>query len=570
MAGKSYDKYLKKKKFPNPKHRKYEGVAERVSSDEEVKKGNNYRISPVHGGFAIVEQTTGQQVAPVQGVYKTAEEAKKVWEKWNQRRKKSMSKIKNLRMRRKAVEDEEMDDLPPEGDMGMEGMDDLPGDGQFEEGEMDELSDEGEMDDIAPEEGGEKYSAQVLRRLHQDGLILMEEYDDMRGMLENEEVDSLIQKKLETLEEFLEEVEEIFIKFHTDLPGLEGALEEEDLEEVEKIEDDNADSPNELESESDTDERDEDEPSADDAIEGMSKVAEDKAKKKASEKSLPRRPSQLAKSKAYQDYLRWKAAKALKGGKFPSLKKKPGWSKLGQAPKWGGRKKSMCGDCKSDPCKCVGSKKKVFSAPGMPQNPNQNGNVAPQNGQPTNTNLANEQQGSFHKTTHRSPLKNPELKHLEEVKDFMGDVATKAFSDEPMRAKAFHYSKTLFDIAYAGLTEFGKSIDEKPTDLHEDRAKCLEFSKFLDELSQAKDFGDKHRERAKGWHKAKFEGATDKEESDKKKEEEKKKKDKKSQPEAEVKQLLETTEQQSKAMSELAKKLSSLTEHINSTNGKST
>lgn len=82
--------------------------------------------------------------------------------------------------------------------------------------------------DAAPEnEGGEvereePYGSQVLRRLHEDHSLLMKDYDEMMGPLENEKVKARLQAKLEAIEGELTEFEELFTSAYPDLDGLVG------------------------------------------------------------------------------------------------------------------------------------------------------------------------------------------------------------------------------------------------------------------------------------------------------------------------------------------------------------
>lgn len=165
---------------------------------------------------------------------------------------------------------------------------------------------EEELPPTATEDGPEEeeasqepFGAQVLRRIHEDHSILMEEYDEMMGPLEHEEVKSHLQKQLEKLEETLTETEELFAKSYEELPQLaeHEAVEEEEEKDLEE------------EGEEETEEADsapEEEPPPEEAVEGMAKEKK--------EKRLP-----------------VKASKAVRG-------------------RYG--KKSMCAECGKEPCSC--------------------------------------------------------------------------------------------------------------------------------------------------------------------------------------------------------------------------
>lgn len=87
----------------------------------------------------------------------------------------------------------------------------------------------------------EPLGAQVLRRMHQDSGILMQEYHEMIGLLENETVKARLQGKLEALEAEMSEIEAEFVAEYEELEGLEGAGDDEDKdlddeEETEEVE----------------------------------------------------------------------------------------------------------------------------------------------------------------------------------------------------------------------------------------------------------------------------------------------------------------------------------------------
>lgn len=127
----------------------------------------------------------------------------------------------------------------------------------------DEVADEA-LEQENGDEAPEKYSAQVLRTMHKDAQILMQQYDEMRKPLEHEEVDGLLERKLQDLVEDLEEIESLFAKHHPDLPELEGAG-AKDMGEAEVEEEDTGDEAATADSE------EEDLPDAYEAVEGMNK-----------------------------------------------------------------------------------------------------------------------------------------------------------------------------------------------------------------------------------------------------------------------------------------------------------
>lgn len=71
--------------------------------------------------------------------------------------------------------------------------------------------------DAGVEETPEVYSAQVLRRMHEDAGILLEQYDKLTGPLEHVEIKGKLQGKLEALVAELEDLESEFETHHPDL-----------------------------------------------------------------------------------------------------------------------------------------------------------------------------------------------------------------------------------------------------------------------------------------------------------------------------------------------------------------
>jgi hypothetical protein len=63
----------------------------------------------------------------------------------------------------------------------------------------------------------EKYSAQVLRRLHNDAQILMSEYDEMLGPLEHDGIREHVMAKLQKLTSELEAIEGLVRQHHPEI-----------------------------------------------------------------------------------------------------------------------------------------------------------------------------------------------------------------------------------------------------------------------------------------------------------------------------------------------------------------
>lgn len=149
-------------------------------------------------------------------------------------------------------------------------------------------------DGIVTEQELEKYSAQVLRRLHEDASILLEDYDAMRALLENEEIDAHVVSRLEAFVEAMDGAEALMAKHHPSLPPLgQGAAEElearEESKEIGHEEQESEDAATEENTEVGPEDEaavedasgDEEQPTAEEAVEGMAKGEEEFENKKS-------------------------------------------------------------------------------------------------------------------------------------------------------------------------------------------------------------------------------------------------------------------------------------------------
>lgn len=128
----------------------------------------------------------------------------------------------------------------------------------------------------------EPLSAQFLRRVHEDKSILMQDYHDIIRHVEHPEIRKFAEETLlPALEDIMSGVEELFDTHHSDLPGIEGAMTKDADMEDETIEntdekgedlesDDTVNETADIQSEGDsTDDREEEEPTGDEVVEGM-------------------------------------------------------------------------------------------------------------------------------------------------------------------------------------------------------------------------------------------------------------------------------------------------------------
>jgi len=81
----------------------------------------------------------------------------------------------------------------------------------------------------------EPFGAQVLRRIHENHVVLMEEYDEAIELLDHPEVKKHLTKLLQGIEATLTATEGLLGKHYPDLPGIEGA-ENKGLDEESEIE----------------------------------------------------------------------------------------------------------------------------------------------------------------------------------------------------------------------------------------------------------------------------------------------------------------------------------------------
>lgn len=142
-------------------------------------------------------------------------------------------------------------DAPPEGAMPDEAVAELEG-----------------AEPAATEEPAELYGAQLIRRMHRDAAVLMQDYDRLAQQLEEQSVKAHVQSKIETLEKDMQALEELFssIPEYKDYPMLDGALDPDEDEYETK--DADGEGEEAAEGEPFTGEEEE-EPTEEEALEGM-------------------------------------------------------------------------------------------------------------------------------------------------------------------------------------------------------------------------------------------------------------------------------------------------------------
>lgn len=81
---------------------------------------------------------------------------------------------------------------------------------------------DGDYKDLGEGEPDEKYSAQVIRHMHEEAQRLLADYDELGGPLEHDATSDHLRKKCESLVAELEELEALFAKHHPDAKQLAG------------------------------------------------------------------------------------------------------------------------------------------------------------------------------------------------------------------------------------------------------------------------------------------------------------------------------------------------------------
>lgn len=134
----------------------------------------------------------------------------------------------------------------------------------------------------------EPLGAQVLRRIHEDHSILLQEYDELINILEQEGVKSHLMTILQALAETLEATETIFQSTYAHLPGMNGEIQEQSMpteQPMDGVEDENSEAVDEeVESgmetpDTEADSSEEELPTPEEAIEGMKKPNPNRNKK---------------------------------------------------------------------------------------------------------------------------------------------------------------------------------------------------------------------------------------------------------------------------------------------------
>lgn len=470
--------------------------------------------------------------------------------------------------------------LPPEDPM----MDDPMGAPMDDLGGMEEP-----MED-------EVYSAQVLRMIHKDHQILMEEYDKALKMLEHEHIRGFMEKLMTSIDSLLTEVESLFQKFHPDLPALDGAmdksLDEEqplddealdqeiddemldeaaDEEVVDDLMDEDVMEEGDLDSADDsgteevsedapetddveaieeaepdsTDDRDGEEPTSEDVVQGMKKDRGigAKGKKSLPQKSLPRKCSKCGPG--------CKCAECQKKYKGDKCMKEPNVRKPGPCPgehdKKPGGGAAIPGRDGAKPPR-VAASKPVDGSIDIPEadlpkprrRPGNAGTVNPRmGGQQPEADDVTTADGELAETTdHENPqgmlshdLSDDERHVVHRAGKFLNHTSTNQDWTEESRMKAYYHHKSLEPIyGMIERDEDHQPVDDKKTgqksipgdsqwvqeegqeadhggpdhahgshehqEMHPARIKCMGAGTFLGALSKEKAFGEAHREQA--------------------------------------------------------------------------
>lgn len=331
--------------------------------------------------------------------------------------------------------------------------------------------------------------AQVLRRLHEDASLLLQDYDEMLGPLENENVKTRLQGKLEGFTEELTELEEEFGKLYPDLGGLVGTKDDDALEDAADLESDGEPDNDKEEYEeeleptpkdmdtmddnavgSSSEEREEVSP--EDALEGMETVEEEEEGEKSLRRKVKSLRRKYGKAMTFDDVGIGETFSFLDPQVAPQGKKGP-WKKVSvreyvdansgerhelgytrtevEKKSIGGRRKGFCPECGKEDCVCETDEKGIKVAPALVAA------VAPAVGQLAGQLLTPKDKG-----------------YVKEAGGFLGEIGQPdSILDDEGRMKSYHYHKTLSGMAQ--LDEAREDLEEGSEDLQDSGIPPAEF-----------------------------------------------------------------------------------------------
>lgn len=346
-------------------------------------------------------------------------------------------------------------------------MNDLPPEDVMVEEDTKDLADE--IDQPVPEVGAtpeaeetvEPYGAQVLRRLHEDHMGLMRDYDEMMELLENEDVKDHLKVQLEHAEEVLTKTEEMFQDHYSELAGLDGVPDEEsgdtetkDLDEDEIEEKDTSDGDDDSVP---ADSTEEELPSPDEVAEGMSTKdfdEDDLEEKQLARKSFRSKYGKLAPTKS----LRNSKAKAWHKGQEDEdekEEKRMGTKALraedlkpGDRIKYNAPSGPRVGTVTEVPWPNYGSVLVRFDdgtegSLSISTDVTRLKSLRQRKGFPTDTTMKIEKVS----LPHEKAMDDDDKEKVDEAVKFLKDLSEETEFDEEKRMKSYHYHKALDDIA---------------------------------------------------------------------------------------------------------------------------
>lgn len=332
----------------------------------------------------------------------------------------------------------------------------------------------------------EKLSAQVIRRMHKDALLLMGEYDQFLQLLEHEPTAQFVQSYLQSLEKTLSALEQIFTSHHGDLPPIENAMGPETPEGVDPNlpEGDVSEGDEEVEEGTNAVPADsaptDEEPTPEEAIEGM-------------KQETPTEKADDSGDSEDDDRPRKKGEKSLQ-----SCQKCPCGKKRGQ----------KCG-CGSKSAKEASEESEDASEKEMSDDTASEPPADPEEGSEEDTQDTTEVEKSTPPEV-KGRLALHEKSMCKEVHGFLNELSTLRHVSEEHRFKSYHYHKVLEGIAQfrddvsQAQQPDQKSIpggynwvqEEAQETMHPHRKWCRDCSHYLGRLSREKAFGDPHRQEA--------------------------------------------------------------------------
>lgn len=382
--------------------------------------------------------------------------------------------------------------------------------------------------DLGTEDKIEKYSAQVLRRLHRDNILLLEQYDEIAELLEHDDIGGHLQRKLESLAAELDEIEGLMETHHPEATPLEGAgVRDEGLNEIEEGAEDIGEGAEELA------ETPEELEAAEEIGEGAKEMAEGMEEEEVEKPNIPEdlEPAEVADSEENEvpdpdDVIKGMETKELRRRLVKALRNQYGkkMRTLGVGEEVGDEAedqeedddpvvdlkkrekndgatgvkafhKDLCPDCGKDPCICGKVKDLDVTETTLEEN-----REVPDS---TEMNpIIKQVEKDFEK------FKPHEVNALKEASKFLKDTSGDKNWDRMKERESYRLGKDLEKMGIKADKSFAiehvKHMEEEKEDEEHSIAHYKKIvhaaAQFLNKLADAMDFGEPHRQEALTHH----------------------------------------------------------------------